>query len=357
MGAPLKVTRTEHTSQELRQMASKMKDAAQARRMQTIAFIMEGWTRRAAAAFACVDRQTVRDWVEQYNAYGVDGLATLSSPGRPRLLTPRQAEELYDIVVAGPDLDQDGVVRWRCEDLVEQVVIRFCVPEVHPSTMSTWLQRLGLTKLTARPFHPQKDEAAQEAFKRNFPAIVESALPFEVKEQGLPLEFWFQDEARVGQQGTTGRVWAPIGSRPAMVRDNRRENAYLFGAICPERRVGAAVVMPVANTEGMNAHLQQISLRVALGSHALLLCDGAGWHAGSKDLIVPSNITLVTLPSYAPELNPMENVWEFLRGNRLCARVWKTYENVVCACADAWNWFVSDAARIASIGARKWVIL
>ncbi len=357
MGAPLKVTRTEHTLQDLRQMASEMKDAAQARRVQTIAFVMDEWPRGEAAAFACVDRQTVRDWVERYNSYGVGGLATLSSPGRPRLLTPRQTEELYGLVVTGPDLDQDGVVRWRCEDLVQQVAIRFGVPEVHPSTMGKWLQRLGLARLTARPFHPQKNEAAQEAFQRNFPAIVESKLPFEVKEQGLPLEFWFQDEARVGQQGTTGRVWAPIGSRPAMVRDNRRANAYLFGAICPDRRVGAAVIMPVADTEGMNAHLQQISLRVALGAHAMLICDGAGWHASSKDLIVPSNITLVTLPSYAPELNPMENVWEFLRGNRLCAQVWKTYEDVVCACADAWNWFVSDAARIASIGARKWVIL
>jgi hypothetical protein len=97
--------------------------------------------------------------------------------------------------------------------------------------------------------------------------------------------------------------------------------------------------------------------QVAPGAHAVLICDGAGWHAKSKDIVVPSNITLITLPGYAPELNAMENVWEYLRANRLGAQVWKTYTEIVRACANAWNWFVSDAPRIASIGARKWVIL
>jgi DDE superfamily endonuclease len=73
--------------------------------------------------------------------------------------------------------------------------------------------------------------------------------------------------------------------------------------------------------------------------------------------LVPSNITLITLPPYTPELNPMENVWEFLRDNRFGAQVWKTYSEVVRACSKAWNWFVSDPLRIASIGTREWVIL
>jgi hypothetical protein len=235
------------------------------------------------------------------------------------------------------------------------------VREVHPSTMAKWLRRLRLTKMTARPFHPNKDEAAQATFKANFKATVAAELPDEVIQNGLPLEVWFQDEARVGQQGTLSRIWAPIGSRPAMVRDNRRANAYIYGAICPCRRVGAALVMATANTEAMNEHLKVISAQVAPGAHAVLVCDGAGWHAKSKDIVVPANVTLVTLPPYAPELNPMENVWEFLRDNRFGAQVWRSYKAVVAAvvaaCCDAWNWFVSDMARIASIGAREWVIL
>ena len=357
MGSPVKVTREEHTAHDLRRVASDIKDAGQVRRMQAISFVMDGWSRAAAAAFACVDRQTLRDWVERYNECGIDGLATLTSPGRPRLLTPSQAEELREVVMSGPDLNKDGVVRWRFVDLVKQTSVRFSVREVHPSTMGKWLRRLRLTKMTARPFHPKKSEAAQEEFKENFKDIVQTALPDEVKEKGLPIEFWFQDEARVGQQGTLSRVWAPIGSRPAMVRDNRRANAYIYGAICPCRRVGAALVMGTANTEAMNEHLKIISKQVAPGAHAVLICDGAGWHAKSKEIVVPSNITLVTLPAYSPELNPMENVWEFLRDNRFGSQVWKSYKEVVRACCDAWNWFVSDAPRIASIGTREWVIL
>ena len=115
--------------------------------------------------------------------------------------------------------------------------------------------------------------------------------------------------------------------------------------------------MGTANTEAMNEHLKVISARVASGAHAVLICDGAGWHAKSKEIVVPTNITLVTLPAYSPELNPMENVWEFLRDNRFGAQVWKSYKEVVRACCDAWNWFVSDAPRIASIGTREWVFL
>ena len=357
MGSAVAVTRDTHTAEDLRRIASTLKDARQVQRVQAISLVMEGWSRAKAAAFAYVDRQTLRDWVERYNECGVEGLASLTSPGRPRLLTPNQAEELRQVVISGPDLNKDGVVRWRCVDLVKQSAVRFCVREVHPSTMAKWLRRLRLTKMTARPFHPKKDEAAQAAFKANFKAIVAAELHDEVIQNGLPLEVWFQDEARVGQQGTLSRLWAPIGSRPAMVRENRRANAYLYGAICPCRQVGAALVMATANTEAMNEHLKVISAQVTSGAHAVLVCDGAGWHAKSKDIVVPANVTLVTLPPYAPELNPMENVWEFLRDNRFGAQVWKSYKAVVAACCEAWNWFVSDAAQIASIAAREWVIL
>ena len=95
---------------------------------------------------------------------------------------------------------------------------------------------------------------------------------------GSPVEVWFQDEARVGQQGTHAYVWAPIGARPLMVRDNRHDSAYIFGAICPGRGVGAAMITPAANTEMMNLHLAEISTQVAASATAALICDGAGWH-------------------------------------------------------------------------------
>jgi transposase len=163
-----------------------------------------------------------------------------------------------------------------------------------------------------------------------------------------------KDEARIGQKGGHAYIWAEVGSRPLMVRDNRHDSAHLFGAMCPGRGVGAAIVMPAMNTAAMNEHLKEISTTVAQGAHAVLVLDGAGWHQTGGALIVPDNITLLPLPPYAPELNPMENVWEYLRANKLCSLVWDSYDAIVDACCIAWNWFVNDAARIQSIGTRQW---
>ncbi len=123
-----------------------------------------------------------------------------------------------------------------------------------------------------------------------------------------PLEIWFQDEARVGQQGTLTRIRAERGTRPRAPRDTRYIWSYIFGAVCPERAEAAALIMPHADTQAMSAHLAEIAKTVASGAHALLILDGAGWH-GSAELEVPDNITLLKLPPYSPELNPMENVW------------------------------------------------
>jgi hypothetical protein len=146
----------------------------------------------------------------------------------------------------------------------------------------------------------------------------------------------------------------PIGSCPRVVRDNRHDSAYLFGAICPARGVGAAIIAPSANTACMNLHLQEISSQVPAGTVAALIWDGAGWHQTGGDLVVPDNIVLIPIPPYTPELNPMENVWDYLRGNKPSARIWKDYDAIVEACRVAWNYLINDPDRIRSIGHRKW---
>ena len=77
-------------------------------------------------------------------------------------------------------------------------------------------------------------------------------------------------------------------------------------------------------------------------------------HQTGQRLTVPKNITLLRLPPYSPELNPIENVWEYLRGNQLSRRLWRTYDDIVQACCDAWNWLIADTVRVASITTRKW---
>jgi hypothetical protein len=184
------------------------------------------------------------------------------------------------------------------------------------------------------------------------PDLIAAALP--VSASGKPIELWFQDEARVGQKGTLAYLWAPRGSRPAAVRDNRHDSAYLFGAVCPARAVGAAIIMPVVNSEAMAEHLQEISMQVSCDAHAILLCDSAGWHQKGKRLSIPENITLLPLPAYSPELNPMENIWAYLRANKLSMRIWNSYEAILAACKEAWDFLIRDPDRIRSISHRDW---
>jgi hypothetical protein len=180
---------------------------------------------------------------------------------------------------------------------------------------------------------------------------VKAALPPEARDK--PLEIWFQDEARVGQKGTLTRIWARKGTRPRKPRDTRYDWAYLFGAVCPERKIGAALVMPYADSQAMNAHLETIAKAVTPGSHGVIVLDGAAWH-GSQMLVVPSNLTLFPQPPCAPEVNSVENVWEYLRHNKLAIRVYETYDTIVDACCQAWNDLMAIPDRIASLTTREW---
>ena len=167
------------------------------------------------------------------------------------------------------------------------------------------------------------------------------------------IELWFQDEARLGQKNGRVRQWARKGSRPRQPADQRYQNAYLFGAICPAKGKGAALLLPEANVQAMQAHLDEISRTVAPNAHAALIMDRAGWHTTAK-LKVPSNISVILLPSRAPELNPMENVWQFMRQTWLSNRVFESYEEIIDIGCWAWNQLVAQPHLIRSIGLRNW---
>ncbi len=127
----------------------------------------------------------------------------------------------------------------------------------------------------------------------------------------------------MGQKNGLVYQWAPKGSRPTQPKDQRYETAYIFGAVCPARDEGAALVLPRADTEAMQRHLEEISRTVAIGAHAVVVTDNAGWHT-TRAIDIPANLSLLFLPPYSPELNPQENIWQFLRQNYLSSRVFKT---------------------------------
>ena len=171
--------------------------------------------------------------------------------------------------------------------------------------------------------------------------------------KGKVIEVWFQDEARIGQKNKITRRWAKRGSRPSAPHDQRTRSAYIFGAICPKYGKPAALVMPWCDTHAMNQHLIEISRNVANNAHAILVMDQAGWHM-SNNLSVPENITILPLPPKSPELNPVENLWHFMRDNWLSNRVFRSYDDIVEHCCNAWRKLQTQPWNIMSIGRREW---
>ena len=112
-------------------------------------------------------------------------------------------------------------------------------------------------------------------------------------------------------------------------------------------------MLPYADADMMQLHLDEISRNVAEGAHAVLLLDRAGWHTTGK-LDVPDNITPIFLPSRAPELNPVENVWQYLRQNWLSNTVFENYDAIVDAACAAWQKLIAQPETITSIGMRDW---
>ena len=165
MGSGIAITRRDLSVGELRLRAARCRDGRVACRVLAIAHVLEGTSRTEAAVKCGMDRQTLRDWVHRYNTDGIAGLSDAHRSGRPTVLSPEQMQELKDLVLAGPDLAKDGVVRWRCVDLQSVIKDRWHV-EMHERTVGKVLRRLGLTRLQPRPYHPKKDADAQAAFKK-----------------------------------------------------------------------------------------------------------------------------------------------------------------------------------------------
>jgi transposase len=190
--------------------------------------------------------------------------------------------------------------------------------------------------------------------RNHCPGISGIAVPFLLKSLSANYRNQCQGirETR-SQKNKITRRWARRGTRPAAPKDQRTKSAYIFGAICPELGKGAGLVLPFCNTQTMTLHLAEISLAVAPGAHAVVLMDQAGWHMTGK-LDVPGNITIVALPAKCPELNPVENIWQFMRDNWLSNRVFTSHDNIIDHCCEAWNKLIDQPWRIMTIGRRKW---
>src|SRR6202021_823431 len=161
--------REDYSAEALRALARRSKDANQSRRLLSLAAVLDGVDRGSAAKIGGMDRQTLRDWVHRFNGSGPEGLVDNWTEGPKPRLSAEQLAQFAQIVEAGPDREQDGVVRWRRLDLKRVIAERFGV-DFHPRYVGKLLKKPGFPHIRAPPPPPARDERTVEAFKNVWPA-------------------------------------------------------------------------------------------------------------------------------------------------------------------------------------------
>ena len=334
---------------ELERIERKEPDAKRARRLRIVILAMRGWTAPVIAMSTGLSRRACQDWVRRFNEAGLPGLKDRHGGGRASPLTPEQHQRMCERLDAGPT-SGDGVCSLRGADVKKILAKEFGIQRSLPAVYNL-LHRLGYSYLRPRPRHRKADLQAQAEFKEQLPQQLEEIAQ---ARPGCRLRVYFQDESRFGQQGTMTNVWAPKGSRPTAVRQTEYEYLWVIGAVCPATGHSEGLLSPRLNTDVINVFLQEFSETLASDEHAVMIWDGAGFHTSGK-LQLPDNVTVLQLPPYSPELNPMENLWHYLKSHYWSNRAYSDYEELEEAAIDAWRKAVLDPALMKTVCAAPYV--
>lgn len=334
---------------ELKRLERVEKDADRAKRLRIVILGMEGWTAPAVAMAVGLTRRICQRWVRRYNEEGLAGLDDRRGRASGLPLSSEDQELVRRRLDAGPTA-RDEVCSLRGKD-----VQRILAQEFHllRSLAGVYhlLHRMGYSYLRPRPRHRKADPAKQAAFLREWPERLRALAATQSTKR---LRIYFQDESRFGQQGTITNVWAQKGSRPTAVRQTEYEYLWVLGAVCPETGHAEGLLSPQLNTTIVNEFLAQFAGTIGADEHAVMLWDGAGFHA-SRQLRVPDNVTVVTLPAYSPELNPIENLWHYLKSHCWSNRAYHDYDELEQAAVDAWRKIAMDAELMKTVCAATYL--
>ncbi|MBM2820218.1 MAG: hypothetical protein HW410_1901 [Nitrosarchaeum sp.] len=284
-------------------------------KLQALHHLQTGKLLKDVSEIVLYDEKSVREWVYAFEAFNYEGLIEKEGRGqKPRLMPDK--EESFKKAIDDLHESRNGG-RIIAVDIQKLLLDEFdCNYSL--SGVYTLLDRINIVWISGRSKHPKHSQDAIDAFKETFPEEVEKIKD---KIDSIKIEVWWQDESRIGQQGSLSRVWAQKGTRPRVVRQKQFLSTYIFGAVCPEKDKGCAMILPECNSGMMQIHLDQISEKIENDFHGIVLMDRASWHT-TEALIIPTNITLMPLPPYSPELNPVEQIWQNLRKIK-CTRAWE----------------------------------
>jgi putative transposase len=334
---------------ELERLERVEKNAAKAKRLRMIILAIQGYTAPAIAMSLGPSRRICQRWLQRYNEFGLAGLEDRRGQEPRSPLSPEQEQLIRQRIAGGPTA-ADEVCSLRGLDVQRILANEFGLLRSLAGVYHL-LHRLGYSYLRPRPRHRQAEPEQQAAFTRELPSRLRKIA---AEHPGQRLRVYFQDESRFGQQGTTTNIWAERGSRPTAVRQTEYKYLWVLGAVCPETGHAEGLLSPQLNTSIVNTFLEQFSGTIAEDEHAVMIWDGAGFHVSGK-LRVPENLTIIQLPPYSPELNPIENLWHYLKSHFWSNKSYQDYDALEEAAIQAWRKAVLDTELMKSVCAAPYL--
>ncbi len=348
------VLRADHGAEELRRLARASRDATQTRRLLALA-IHDGASRTEAARVGGVGLQIVRDWVMRFNAEGPTGLLDRKPPGKPSLLKVEQRAALAKAVEdgRGPSFMASCAgglaTSWAgCGTRSTSRAAPDGVPGSSPPVR-------GITRRTRRLSRRSKNLPAElEAIRAKLPPETAIELWWQEFAMEAGRRIRRRSKAHGGRaRGSEERDHAPVGAAqdpaPCAARPAHRVGLH-FRRDLPGEGQGRRPCDALRQHRG-DAGAPRPNRRHERSGRACRPPARPGRHM-SNHLVVPANITLLPLPPRSPELNPVENIWQYLRQNWLSNRIFEKDDDIVAHCCDAWNRLRAEPERITSLGHR-----
>lgn len=279
-------------------------------RLLALKLAMEGKSNKAVSIEIGRSHQTVQDWINRFRDGGIALLLTKEKGNGPESrLTAEMREALSAELAKGKWRRGREAWQWLCEN--------YDMGDLKPHTVYHYLGKCGGRLKVTRPSNPKKDPEKEQEFREHLAdKLKDLNLP-----QDRPVRLWVYDEMRYGLHPLTRRMWSLRGVRALAPSRRRYENGYIYGAL----QVGGAgsefLFTPNLNQQWDKKFLSQISRRDPYATH-VVIGDGAGFHHRDGAQGLPSNIRLLTLPPYCPELNPIEKLWDIVKDG-ICNRDWK----------------------------------
>jgi transposase len=288
-------------------------------RCEAVLLRLEGWEVHEVCEDLGCSPRAVSAWTATFRNGGVELLCSEKKLGRPPIVQSEKMLLAKSIVAQSQSNKRPARGFDLCRRFQDRGIL-MCL-----ATVYNLLHRLNFSYQTCRPVNPNQDQTVVKTWKEALPGVINTV---QEANPGKILKVFFMDEARFGQQGIQCKQWSQVGDRPTRVRQHDYKNAWIYGAACAETGQSRFLVTTSVGIEFMQIFLADFSKSLGSGVHAMMILDNAIWHSSAK-IKVPSNVTIHFQPSYSPEVNPMETLWDFMKDNFLCNQFYRNTKEII----------------------------